>query len=199
MISRLVLASSSPRRRDILREMGVEAVIVPPDVDEDAVMAAHPDTAVEDLPALLAAAKAQNVGTKLKESCATEYPPWLLASDTMVFLDGRAYGKPADRAEAAAMLRGLSGRTHKVISALHLLEWRTGRSVSASPATLVTFAALDEAEITAYLDTNDWTDKAAAYGIRGPGAHLIAHLDGLESTVAGLPAEPLYRLLLNTR
>ena len=109
----------------------------------------------------------------------------VLGSDTEVALDGRIYGKPADAAEAAEMLRSLSGRTHRVLSAVSLVS--AGRELHALATSEVTFAELDDGLLQAYLDSRDWDGKAGAYAIQGMAQSFISHLSGSQSCVMGLP------------
>jgi septum formation protein len=102
-----------------------------------------------------------------------------------VVLDGRVFGKPADAAEAAAMLRTLSGRTHRVLSSVAVVT--AGREAQADSVTEVRFAALDEAQIAEYLDSGEWMGKAGAYAIQGRAEAFVAHLAGSYSGVMGLP------------
>jgi septum formation protein len=111
----------------------------------------------------------------------------------VVILDGHLYGKPENREHAGRLLRVLSGKTHKVVSAMYLMY--KGRFLYDSVDALVTFARLDEDDIESYLATDQWQGVAGAYNVYGLGARFISRVEGLPSTVAGLPIEPLWRLL----
>ena len=117
----------------------------------------------------------------------------VLGADTEVILDDRIYGKPADAADAANMLRSLSGRTHRVVSALSLVS--AGRELHAVSQSDVTFATLSNADIAAYLATGEWDGKAGAYAIQGMAQAFITHLSGSHSGVMGLPLCETARLL----
>ncbi len=117
----------------------------------------------------------------------------VLGADTEVVLDGRIYGKPADAADAAAMLRSLSGRTHAVISAVSLVS--AGREAHAVSISEVEFAPIAEDEIAAYLATGEWDGKAGAYAIQGMAQAFVRRLSGSQSAVMGLPLHETARLL----
>lgn len=177
----LVLASGSPRRRDLLRRLGLDFRVRPTDADE---------TWPEELevgPAAEAVA--------LRKAEAAEAPGALvLAADTVVVLDGEVLGKPADADDARQSLRRLSGRTHVVVTGLALrLDDRTA---TAHETTHVTFAPLSEAEIDAYVRTGSPLDKAGAYGIQDDaGALFVERIEGDYFNVVGLPVRRLYRAL----
>jgi septum formation protein len=119
----------------------------------------------------------------------------VLGADTEVILDGRYMGKPADGADAARMLRALSGRTHEVVTGVALVEAPSGREETAAVTTRVTMTAADDSEIAAYVATGEPLDKAGAYAVQGQGARLVARVDGCLSNVIGLPVETTRRLL----
>jgi len=172
----IILASSSPRRRELLRQIGVAFRVVAADVDETALPEEKPADYVVRVALDKAAAVWGRTGGSLP----------VLAADTAVVLDGCILGKPADRAEAAAMLRRLSGRTHEVYSAvaLRLGAQRTADSLN---VTRVTFADLTPEWIEAYIDSGDPMDKAGAYGVQGGAAARIVRIEGSFSGVMGLP------------
>jgi septum formation protein len=171
------LASGSPRRRELLQQIGVAFRVVGMAVDE----AVLPGEASLGYVARLAAAKAEAGWERSRD--AHEVP--VLAADTAVVLDGRILGKPADREDAEGMLRQLSGRTHEVLTAIAL---RTGQGVqSRISRSEVTFRSIASAEARAYWETGEPSDKAGAYAIQGCGAIFIAELRGSYSGVMGLP------------
>lgn len=180
----LVLASGSPRRRTILTDAGyrfrVEETNVPEDVPDDVLPAA---AAVD-----LAVRKAMAVKAGPHE--------WVLGADTVIDLDGRLVGKPVDVADAARILRSLSGASHWVATGVAVLpprrEPRTGLA-----QTKVTFRDLTPAEIDAYVATGEPMGKAGAYAVQGGGKALIARVDGEVDTVVGLPMSVVRRLLLD--
>lgn len=179
----LVLASQSPRRRQLLERLGIPFSVHPSDVDETV----PPDTAPSEVAALLATQKA--------EAIAPQHPDALtLGADTIVVLDDVVLGKPADAVEAAAMLRRLSERSHMVYTGLALVHH--GRTVTTHEATEVTFATLTDAEIAAYVQTGSPLDKAGAYGIQDDlGAFFVEGIQGDYYNVVGLPLRRLYGTL----
>jgi septum formation protein len=171
------LASGSPRRRELLQQIGVSFRVVGMAVDE----AVLPDETPSAYVTRLAAAKAVAGWERSRDF--THVP--VLAADTAVVLDGQILGKPADRQDAEGMLRQLSGRTHEVLTAVALrtangLQSRISRSE-------VTFRSIAAAEARAYWETGEPSDKAGAYAIQGRGAIFIADLRGSYSGVMGLP------------
>lgn len=183
----LYLASQSPRRRDLLEQLGATFSVLDVEVPElrcagelpqDYVHRVARDKAQAGL-ALFAAGDRDDV--------------IVLGADTEVVLDGDVFGKPRDAADAVAMLRRLSGRTHEVISAV----WLVGPAAERGDVCVsqVRFAALDEATIAAYVATGEPFGKAGAYAIQGRGAALIGHLQGSYSGVMGLPLFETARLL----
>lgn len=179
----LVLASASPRRAEILSSLGIPFVVRAVDVRE------------EPLPGETAEAAAVRLASE-KAAAAARLDPhaWVLAADTLVFLDGAILGKPRDAAEAAAMLRRLSGREHGVVTAVHLRRGEApGRGVA--EISRVRFAPLEDDEIAWYVGTGEPADKAGAYGVQGLGARFIEEIHGSFTNVMGLPARAVYRLL----
>jgi septum formation protein len=178
----LILASSSPRRAQILTELGIPFEVDPADVDETLRSGEAPDAAA----ARLAAAKAASVAARRPGD-------WILAADTLVFLEGAILGKPQDDREAAEMLRRLSGREHRVVTGVRL---RRGTSEGAGTISwsTVRFAPMSAAEIAWYVGTGEPRDKAGAYGVQGLGARFIDGIVGSYTNVMGLPARDVYRL-----
>ena len=178
---RLVLASGSPRRRDILTALGLAFDVRPPDVD---------DTLRAGESGVVAARRLAEEKAAAVEAGAGDL---VLAADTIVVLDGELLGKPQDEAEAAAMLARLGGRDHTVVTGMAL---RRGEHVhSAAASTAVTFRGLDEEEIAAYVATGEPLDKAGAYGIQGFGSALVEHIEGDFFNVMGLPVPTFLDLL----
>jgi septum formation protein len=183
----IYLASRSPRRRELLAQVGVRYHLLlfrsrpdsPPDVDESILPNEQPDTYVERV----ARAKVQ-AGWRLLRLRNLPFAP-VLAADTTVALDGRILGKPADRKEAAAMLAALSGRRHDVFTAVALM--RDERIDSAVSRSEVQFKQLSPEDIAQYVATGECDDKAGAYAIQGRAARFIMELRGSYSGVMGLP------------
>jgi septum formation protein len=181
-LPRVVLASSSPRRRELLTLVGITHDVVPADIDEAYLRGETPAGHAERLAREKAAVVA-----------ATAPDAVTIGADTVVVVDGDILGKPRDSAHAAAMLRRLSGRSHRVITAVAAI-WR-GETASAVEEVGVTFRSLTEREITNYVATGEPMDKAGAYGIQGYGATIVARVDGDYFAVMGLALNRLVRLL----
>jgi septum formation protein len=179
------LASASPRRSELLRQIGVPFEVRPADIREEQLTGETPEAYVERL----ARAKAEAVFAALPE---TERRP-VLAADTAVVLDGEVLGKPRDTAEAAAMLARLSGRTHRVLTAV-TLHTRVGVETRLS-ASEVRFRATTAAERLRYCATGEPFDKAGGYGIQGHAAVFVEELRGSYSGVVGLPLNETAALL----
>lgn len=179
---RVILASGSPRRRELLGEMGVEFEIDVPDVDET--VGGTPDKMV----AVLAERKARAVAERRDGGL-------IVAADTLVALDDRALGKPADDEEAKEMLRSLSGRTHDVFTGVCVLDAASGRAMVEAVRTGVRFREISDAEIEAYVATGEPRDKAGAYAIQGGAGAFVDGYEGSRTNVIGLPVEKLTEML----
>ena len=189
----MILASHSPRRIELMAELGLEARSVSPDVDESRL----PGEAPQALVTRLAEAKAASV---LARGAATGGEA-VVAADTVVALGDEVLGKPADDEDAARMLRMLSGRTHEVSTGVCVMvaDEADGRHAarmrSFCETTRVAFYPLEDDEIAAYVDTGEPKDKAGAYGIQGEGRLLVRGIEGDYLTVVGLPVARLWREL----
>lgn len=182
----LVLASQSPRRRDLLDHLGLTFVVDPSGAEETAPDGLAPEALVRHL----ALEKAYAVSRRHPAETLT------LGADTVVVLDGQVLGKPADETEARAMLQQLSGTTHTVYTGVALVYPARDQHLTAAEATAVTFAPLSDEEIRAYVASGAPLDKAGAYGIQNDlGMAFVAHLDGDYFNVMGLPVHRLYQLL----
>jgi septum formation protein len=179
---RVVLASQSPRRRELLTLVGIAHEVRPADIDESYLPGETPRAHAERL----ARGKAEKIAKELPDAVT-------VGSDTIVVVDGDVLGKPADEAEAVRMLRRLSGRAHRVITAV-AASWN-GTLRSDVEEVDVTFRVLTDAEIAAYVATREPMDKAGAYGIQGFGATIVTRIDGDYFAVMGLPVNRLVRLL----
>ena len=178
----IILASASPRRRELLALLYPDYAVIPADIDES-VPEGAPAEAVGELTA-----------RRKTAHVATQHPGSLvIGADTIVEIDGEGLGKPRDAAEAALMLRRLSGREHRVYTGVSL---RLGaRERSFTQCTRVWFYPLSEREIEDYVATGDPLDKAGSYGIQGPGCILVERIDGDFFNVMGLPVARLRREL----
>jgi len=186
--SRLVLASASPRRAELLRAAGIPFDVVVSDVDETQSVGETPDAYVERL----ASAKAVAVADR------GEARP-VLGADTTVVVDGAVLGKPIDTADARRMLLLLSGRTHIVLTGVALVAPRSGvaenrRRLVRVCATQVTFAPLTEAELNWYVASGEPMDKAGAYAIQGLASRFVTRVDGSYSNVVGLPVSHVWAM-----
>lgn len=188
----MILASQSPRRRELLAQAGFDLEVRPADIDE----ARLPGESPVGLVVRLAREKAASA------LAALDHVPddgLLVAADTIVWMGDEALGKPADARDAAAMLRELSGRTHHVSTGVCALMLAEDGSVAAERSfvetTHVSFWPLTEAEIAAYVATGEPLDKAGAYGIQGAGRMLVSGIEGDYPNVVGLPVARLVREL----
>ena len=180
----IILASHSPRRRELLERMGIKNFkVVSPDVEEDMGQPLPPAELVQRLSEQKARAVLEREGAG----------SLIIAADTVVALDGAVLGKPADELEAFKMLTTLSGCRHQVYTGLTVLY--AGEQITECEATDVCFRALEEKEISAYLSTGEPMDKAGAYGIQGYGALFVEGIRGDYYNVMGLPVCRLGRIL----
>lgn len=182
---RLHLASQSPRRRDLLRQLDVAFAALDVDVPEERAAGESPQSYVSRVARDKALAGLSLIGS-VDDAV-------VIGSDTEVVLDDEVFGKPADVAAAAAMLRKLSGRTHAVISSVWAVSPHQERHEQC--VSRVRFAPLDDAVIAAYVATGEPFGKAGGYAIQGRGAALVEHLEGSYSGVMGLPLYETARLL----
>jgi septum formation protein len=180
-LPRLVLASQSPRRAELLRAAGIDFDVRPGDVDES-VRAG--ETAHEYV---------QRVAVAKAHAVARDAAEIILAADTTVVVEGEILGKPADAADAARMLRRLAGRSHEVLTGVCLL--RAGIVSTRVAATTVAFLPMSEEEIAWYVASGEPMDKAGAYGIQGLASRFISRIDGSYTNVVGLPVAVVYELL----
>ncbi|MBW2060401.1 MAG: septum formation inhibitor Maf [Deltaproteobacteria bacterium] len=180
----LILASNSPRRRELLTLAGIDFEIQPSEVDETVKPGETPSAYV----LRLARAKA--------EWCADHNPvSWILGADTIVVLDSKIMGKPRNRAEAAKMLQGLSGRRHEVLTGYCLLNRKLNECQCNCVRTEVEFRRLTSSDIENYLDSKEPIGKAGAYAIQGRGAALVSTINGSYTNVVGLPLAEVIELL----
>ena len=184
----IILASSSPRRQEILKSMGIPFQVVLPNVDESAYIAKN----ALELPEILAKAKVQAVARAMPPK---QVIPWILGADTVVAAGGKIYGKPKDHQEAIEFLEALQNRTHQVITALALYNGRTHSMSVRTAATKVTFAPMSKEEIEWYVDTGDWHGAAGGYRIQGMASCFVTKIEGTNSCVVGLPIFELYDML----
>jgi septum formation protein len=184
---RIVLASASPRRRELLQQIGLPFEVMPGDVPEHG----RPETDPKELARALAREKALAIAEQVPDGL-------VIGADTIVVVDGRVLGKPVDDADARAMLRLLSGRSHQVITGVAVVDRQEGRTLAVNvdhECTDVLFLPWSEADIDAYVATGEPLDKAGAYAIQGYASVLIAGIRGCYFNVVGLPLATLARML----
>ena len=194
---RLILASQSPRRHSLLRDLGVPFVVVPSQAEET--LAGAPAAALAESNALAKAREAV-LPSGLQPGA------YILGTDTLVTIDGRVMGKPSSAEEAAAMLASLSGRTHQVVSGVALIRTATDgaypvgggpggeRAVTGCASTDVTFVELEPCQMSAYVDSGEWRGKAGGYAVQGLAGLFVSEIRGEYSNVVGLPLCLLARL-----
>ena len=180
---KLILASGSPRRKEILEKAGFDFEIRVSDVDES-IEFGTPDDLVEKLSLI----KAKDVANLVK---AEGKHGLVIGADTVVALDGLVYGKPKDKEEAFEMLKSLRGRAHSVFTGVSLVDAISGRGMTFHDETKVFFKNPSDDELKAYIEGGEPMDKAGAYAIQGEGAFLIERIEGDYLNVVGLPLEKL--------
>ena len=182
-MTRVVLASASPRRKALLAALGLTVEVMASDVAETA------DGSPADAVIANACAKRDDVAKRLSE------PALVIGADTLVALDVHVFGKPADAAEARRMLAQLAGKTHQVYTGAAVVDTATGRAAEGVERTDVTFRALSDGEIDRFVEAVNPLDRAGAYTVDGPGSLLVERYDGCYQNVLGLPTVRLDRLL----
>lgn len=180
----IILASASPRRKQLLEGLGLSFITHSSDIDEHI----SPDTAAGDIVEQLAIHKAKAVASCYNNGI-------VIGSDTIVVLDGDILGKPNDEADAIQMLTLLQGRDHDVYTGIAVLELPSGHVTAAHQRTRVHIRSLTNEEIRDYVATGEPMDKAGAYAIQGIGSTLVTGIDGDYFTVVGLPLQRLAELL----
>lgn len=191
MTKRLILASKSPRRNDLLKKMGWEFEVRVVDTDETL----DEQLPVEEQIKQIAFHKAEAVAQILLEELEDKNNCLILAADTAVVIGTRILGKPRDIQEARLFLTLLSGITHKVITAVSFYDLAAGNHVERVETSLVTFRTLSQLDIESYLQTGECYDKAGAYGIQGAASKFIVSLNGSIENVIGLPIELVEKMV----
>lgn len=191
MKNRLILASGSPRRKELLEAVGMEFEVITSDADESSVKidGTPVDIYVQELALLKASAVAKKL---LKDKKAV-----IISADTVVSVDGSVLGKPKDAEDAFAMLSRMSGRAHEVYSGFCVMRISDGKAVCKAVKTDVYFKVLSENEIWRYIATGEPADKAGSYGIQGIGGLLVEKIDGDYQNVVGLSVSALSDVLKN--
>ena len=183
-LPRMILASASPRRSELLHEIGVEFQVLPAHAEE-----IHPEHLTpHEICQVNAYRKARSVAKKVPDAM-------VLGADTLVCLGTNVFGKPKDLKEAHSMLSKLQGRTHEVVTGVCLIHLRNHRQKVFAESTTVTFRTLHSGQIRRYLSKVDPLDKAGAYAIQGMASRFVMRIEGSYSNVVGLPVAAVYELL----
>jgi len=183
----IVLASKSPRRIELLKEIGLKFITFSPGFEEQTAKRSAKES-TKEIATHNAIGKAQEASKHFKNSI-------IIGVDTVGESHGYILGKPKDREDACRLIRLISGTTHRVVSAVCLINTVSGKTISATSETLVTMEKMDEKEIQSYVDSGEGDDKAAAYAIQGKGSLFIEKIDGDYFNVVGLPIYTLKKLL----
>lgn len=191
-MERIILASASPRRRELLEQLGIKFdIVVSTETEENIDKSLPPEAYTSELALLKAAA----VGKKLTEL--NRKNSIIIAADTVVYFEGKILGKPKNDADARDMLKMLSDNRHEVYTGICVMRLKDAYTVSRSVKTSVKFKSLTDAMIDGYIRTQEPADKAGAYGIQGMGAVLVEEIQGDYFNVVGLPLSCLYDILKN--
>ena len=186
---RLILASASPRRRELLERLGLPFEVRPSGIEEPLAAGVPAST----LATTLARAKAADIADRLR---AAGEAALVLGADTLVVLDGQPLGKPTSQGDARAMLRALRGRSHEVVTAVVVRDADpAGRELTEAVVSQVLMRDYTDDEIAAYVATGEPDDKAGAYAVQGRGRRLVSRVDGCYTNVVGLPLRTTARLL----
>jgi septum formation protein len=185
---KLILASTSPRRAEILRNAGFVFDVLPTHTDETR----QPDEAAEDYVRRIAQAKAHAAREQLR---ATGEPAIVIAADTVVLAEGQILTKPQDAADARRMLRMMSGKSHEILTGLAILRLPDGVEAVHIERTCVELLPISDDQIESYLGTGESFDKAGAYGIQGVAGRFVAKIDGCYFNVMGLPLSRVWRAI----
>jgi len=183
----IILASASPRRRDILSELGVPFTVITADTDENC---------AETDPCLFVRELAERKGMAVYKKLSSEQDAVIISADTVVYCDGKILGKPRDEADAIRMINNLSGKEHSVISGVAITVG--GKSVSTACVTRVRVCDIPQEKIIEYVKTGEPMDKAGAYAIQGRFSVWIDSIDGCYFNVVGLPVSVLNKLYFET-
>lgn len=183
----VVLASASPRRLMLLRQVGIEPQVIPAEIEE---ISPRPEMSPQELVAKNSDIKALAVANTLGRRDA-----WIIGSDTVVAVEDEILGKPKDPMEACRMLRKLSGRWHQVLSGLCVMDAQNGRRACGCSITKVHFMQLSDEDILAYVKTGEPRDKAGSYGMQGMAGLFVDKIEGDYSTVVGMSL-PMLRLMM---
>jgi len=182
---KIILASASPRRKQLLKSLNIDFEVIPSQIEESI----DKENFSFELIEKLALEKAQDVADK------TDSPALVIGADTVVVIDEHILGKPENKEEAFKMLRLLSGRTHKVISAIAIVDKSTNKVITDHVISEVTFKNLTNSEIWSYIETGEPMDKAGAYAIQGLGNKFISSISGCYNNIVGISTGKLAEML----
>jgi len=184
----LILASTSPRRKDILKQFGIKFKVMAPDADEEAIKKSLKTDNPYEIANIIAYEKAKSVLPKVKKGI-------ILGSDTIVVLKGEILGKPRDKKDAIRILSKLSSNTHSVITSIALIDAQTGKSVVTYDESRIHFKKMSPAAVRKYIDENHVLDKAGAYAIQENSDPFVKKFTGSYYNIVGLPIEKLMKTL----
>jgi septum formation protein len=183
----VILASTSPRRQDILRSLNIPFSVLTPNYDEPVIKGMKPGELAE----LNSMKKVESV-IRMHLQINT---PWILGADTLICMNDIIYGKPANRDDAQAMLKAFSGNKQQVLTAISLYDSKTKYISTRTSTSTVSFMQLDDTQIDRYLDTGEWQGVAGGYRIQGLASCFIDKIEGSYSGIVGLPIHELYDIL----
>ncbi len=184
-MKKIVLASGSPRRKELLKMININFEVIPDDSPE----VINDETLPEKIVGILAYNKCKNVSENLKSDAI------VIAADTIVVVDRKVLGKPENEEHAFEMLSSLSGRTHEVYTGVSIIDTENGKNKTFFEKTEVTFKTLKKSDIDAYIKTTEPMDKAGAYGIQGLGSLFVTKINGDYFNVVGLPVSRVGKVL----
>jgi len=194
----LILASASPRRKELLERAGLQLRVLPAPVDEEPLPGESAVAYVKRLARDKATATVRRIMAAQgsdPRAAGDDPPRWVLGADTVVTADGLLLGKPSDHAEARAMLERLAGREHLVVTGFAILDLERDKEGIQAVSTRVRFKRMGRAEIDAYLASGETMDKAGSYAIQGVGAYLVEEIEGSYTNVVGLPLAQVVSML----
>ncbi|MCR5761885.1 MAG: Maf family protein [Treponema sp.] len=185
----IILASSSPRRQEILKLLNIPFVVNPPDIDEKK----YSDIEIKKIPEYLACQKVNSIVRKISKE--QETVGWVLGADTIIHFKGKLYGKPDSKESAKKMLKTFQGKSHEVITGLALYNGELHDIATRTNINKIYFAPMTETEIDWYVNTGEWHGVAGGYRIQGLASCFIKKIEGQESGIMGLPIFELYDML----
>lgn len=184
----IILASSSQRRQEIFKQLGIPYMVVMPEIKEE-----YPtDLEFEKIPEYLAS---QKIKAAMKMLPQGQNVPWIFAADTLIFKEDKVYGKPETKEQAVEFLKELQDGTHTVITAIALFNGKINYLSTRTSINKVTFSPISDKEIEWYIETGEWHGVAGAYRIQGMASCFISHIEGTQSSIIGLPIFEFYDIL----